>query len=47
VGRNDTVARLSRNMPLPGPKDEWFRVINGLRPGSEPFPGQTVKVVVE
>lgn len=47
VGRNDTVQSLSRNMPLPGPKDEWFRVLNGLQPGSEPFPGQTVKVIVE
>lgn len=47
VGRNDTVQSLSRNMPLPGPKEEWFRVLNGLTPGSEPFPGQIVKVVVE
>ncbi|MBO6784160.1 MAG: M48 family metalloprotease [Alphaproteobacteria bacterium] len=47
VGRNDTVATLSRDMPMAGPKDEWFRVLNGLQPGSEPFPGQTVKVVVE
>lgn len=47
VGRNDTVQSLSRNMPLPGPREEWFRVLNGLAPGSEPFPGQIVKVVVE
>jgi predicted Zn-dependent protease len=47
VGRGDSVASLSRSMPLPGPKEEWFRVLNGLQPGSEPFPGQTVKVVVE
>ena len=47
VGRGDTVESLSRNMPLPGPKDQWFRVLNGLQPGSQPFPGQTVKVIVE
>ncbi len=47
VRRNDTVASLSRNMPVSGPKQEWFRVLNGLRPGSEPFPGQLVKIVVE
>lgn len=47
VRKGDTVARLSRDMPLPGPKEEWFRVLNGLQPGSQPFPGQTVKVVVE
>lgn len=47
VERNDTVQSLSRNMPLPGPKEKWFRVLNGLTPGSEPFPGQTVKVIVE
>lgn len=47
VGRRDTVTSLSRNMPLPGPKEEWFRVLNGLKPGSQPFPGQTVKVIVD
>jgi predicted Zn-dependent protease len=47
VRRNDTVARLSRNMPMQGPKDEWFRVLNGMNPGQEPVPGQVVKVVVE
>jgi len=47
VGRRDTVSSLSRNMPMPGPKEEWFRILNGLQPGSQPFPGQTVKVIVE
>ena len=47
VRRNDTVAQLSRNMPMAGPKDEWFRVLNGMNPGQEPIPGQVVKVVVE
>ena len=45
VRRSDSVARLAGNTPLPAPKDEWFRVLNGLQPGSAPFPGQTVKVV--
>jgi predicted Zn-dependent protease len=47
VRNNDTVARLSRNMPMQGPKDEWFRVLNGMKPGQEPVPGQVVKVVVD
>ena len=47
VRSNDTVARLSRNMPMQGPKEEWFRVLNGMNPGQEPVPGQVVKVVVE
>lgn len=42
-----SVAKLSRGLPLPGPKEEWFRVLNGLRPGSEPFANQRVKLVVE
>ncbi|MBT5571393.1 MAG: M48 family metalloprotease [Alphaproteobacteria bacterium] len=46
TGRRDTVKSLSRNMPMPGPREEWFRVLNGLKPGSEPFPGQVVKVIV-
>jgi len=32
---------------MQGPKDEWFRVLNGMNPGQEPVPGQVVKVVVE
>ncbi len=47
TGRRDTVQSLARNMPMPGPKEEWFRVLNGLQPGSEPFPGQVVKLVVD
>jgi len=46
TGRRDTVESLSRNLPMPGPREEWFRVLNGLKPGSEPFPGQVVKVIV-
>jgi predicted Zn-dependent protease len=47
VRAGDTVESLSRNMPMPGPKDEWFRVINGLRAGAQPTAGQTVKIVTE
>jgi hypothetical protein len=47
VRRGDTVASLSRRMPMPGFKEEWFRVLNGMSPGAEPTPGQVVKVVVE
>ncbi len=42
-----SVSQLSRDLPLPGPKEEWFRVLNGLAPSSEPFVGQRVKIVVE
>ncbi len=42
-----SVQRLSAGLPLPGPKEEWFRVLNGLAPGSQPFPNQRIKLVVE
>ncbi|NNE82438.1 MAG: M48 family metalloprotease [Alphaproteobacteria bacterium] len=42
-----SVAQLSRGYPLPGPKEEWFRVLNGLAPNSQPFANQRVKLVVE
>ena len=44
-GRN--VAQLSRGLPLPGSKEEWFRVLNGLAPNSQPFANQRVKLIVE
>ncbi len=47
VAPSSNVSKLSRGLPLPGPKEEWFRVLNGLRPGSEPFPNQRVKLVAE
>jgi predicted Zn-dependent protease len=47
VAPGSNVARLSRNFPLPGPKEEWFRVLNGLAPNSQPFPGQRVKLIAE
>jgi predicted Zn-dependent protease len=42
-----SVAQLSRGLPLPGPKEEWFRVLNGLAPNSQPFANQRVKLIVE
>ncbi|MCZ6510772.1 MAG: peptidase M48, partial [Alphaproteobacteria bacterium] len=47
VAPGSNVAQLSRGFPLPGPKEEWFRVLNGLAPNSQPFANQRVKVVVE
>jgi len=47
VAPGSSVAQLSRDFPLPGPKEEWFRVLNGLAPNSQPFPNQRVKLVVE
>ena len=47
VASGSSVARLSRGLPLPGPKEEWFRVLNGLAPNSQPFAGQRVKLVTE
>jgi predicted Zn-dependent protease len=47
VAPGSNVAQLSRDFPLPGPKDEWFRVLNGLAPNSQPFPNQRVKLVAE
>jgi predicted Zn-dependent protease len=41
------VAQLSRDFPLPGPKEEWFRVLNGLAPNSQPFPSQRIKLIAE
>ncbi len=47
VAPGRSVAQLSRNLPLPGPKEEWFRVLNGLAPNSQPFANQRVKLIVE
>ena len=47
VASGGSVRQLSSDSPLPGPKEEWFRVLNGLAPNSQPFAGQRVKVVVE
>jgi len=47
VAPGNNVAQLSRNFPLPGPKEEWFRVLNGLAPNSQPFPSQRIKLIAE
>ena len=47
VAPGTSVSQLARGLPLPGPKDEWFRVLNGLAPNSQPFANQRVKLVVE
>ncbi|MFT5180929.1 MAG: putative Zn-dependent protease, partial [Alphaproteobacteria bacterium] len=47
VAPGRSVAQLSRGLPLPGPKEEWFRVLNGLAPNSQPFANQRVKLIVE
>ena len=47
VREGRTVNDLARGFPLPGPNEEWFRVLNGLQPGSQPFAGQRVKLVTE
>jgi predicted Zn-dependent protease len=47
VSAGRTASQLSRGLPLPGPKEEWFRVLNGLAPNSQPFVGQRVKLIVE
>jgi predicted Zn-dependent protease len=47
VASGSTVANLSRGFPLPEPKDQWFRVLNGLAPNSQPFAGQRVKLIAE
>ena len=47
VARGSNVAELVRNFPLPGSKEEWFRVLNGLAPNSQPFPNQRVKLIAD
>ena len=47
VAPGKSVSQLSRGLPLPGPKEEWFRVLNGLAPNSQPFANQRVKLIVE
>lgn len=47
VAPGRSVEQLSRGMPMPGPKDEWFRVLNGLPANTQPFAGQRVKIIVE
>ncbi len=45
VGRNDTVASVSRRMAYDDYQEERFRVLNGLEPGAQLQQGQQVKIV--
>ena len=47
VRAGDTVASLSARMAVDEFKEDWFRVLNGLQPGQQVQPGQTVKLVGE
>ncbi len=46
VGAGDTVASLALRMQVDGYAEERFRVLNGLRPGERPVPGQLVKIII-
>jgi len=46
VASGDSVASLSRRMPLGKFNAQWFRVLNGLEPNTRLRTGQRVKVVV-
>ncbi len=45
VGAGDNVAGLAQRMALPELQEDWFRVINGLPPGTQPPSGSLVKLV--
>ncbi len=47
VRPGDTVPGLSSTLPMPGPKEEWFRVLNSLGPHDSLRAGQLVKLVGE
>ena len=47
VAPGDTVESLSARMPFNDFRIERFRVLNGLRPGECPSPGQLMKIVTE
>ncbi len=47
VRPGDSVASLSAGMAVGELKEDWFRVLNGLRDGAQLSPGQLVKVVRE
>ena len=47
VAPGDTVESLSARMPFNDFRTERFRVLNGLRPGERPRPGQLMKIVTE
>jgi len=45
VKSGDTVASLSARMVVAAGKEDWFRVLNELKPGEEPKVGRLVKIV--
>ncbi len=47
VRQGETVASLSRWLPHEREREARFRVLNGLQPGADVRPGDTVKLVVE
>ena len=47
VRPGDTASGLAARLPMPGPKEEWFRVLNGLGPQEGLRAGQLVKLVGE
>ena len=47
VQPGENVASLSARMAVGEFKEDWFRVLNGLRPGDKVRPGQVVKLVSE
>ena len=47
VQPGENVASLSARMAVGEFKEDWFRVLNGLRPGDQVRPGQVVKLVSE
>lgn len=47
VRPGDTVSKLAGGLPMPGPKDEWFRVLNGIGPRAGLTAGRLVKLVAE
>jgi len=47
VKPGDTPAKFAARMPIEGFRQEWFDVLNGLRPGQRLEPGTPVKIVIE
>lgn len=47
VAPGDSIASLSARMAMPDHKEDWFRTLNGLKPGERPPTGETVKIVAQ
>ena len=47
VAAGDSVASLAGRMAMPDHKEDWFRTLNGLKPGEQVQAGQMVKIVTE